>query len=185
MDIDGIDVRDGFDRTVVNSADPQHGVGADLNLLPCLKRFVRAVRSVLKMFSLLPTAHLLFSVRTGHSTCIRTLAAHAQKSGLTSSGPHAAAAQHCKTLGNAAFTAQRYTDAIEQYSLAIEEPVHAADVAGESERRSVYLLNRAQAYLRRAQTADDTCTEVPDKCVSSCLSNLFTALPRRSASKTA
>jgi hypothetical protein len=66
-----------------------------------------------------------------------------------------------KADGNAAFQHGDFTEAIDCYSKAIDEPVHARDVAGEAPRRTTYLLNRAQAYLRRAEAGGvqlaDTC----------------------------
>jgi hypothetical protein len=74
-------------------------------------------------------------------------------------------AWHFKEEGNAAYQRGEYCSAIKLYSQAIDEPVGSRDLPTEGPRRVAYLLNRAQAYLKRAEL-DKLADLSPDRCVS-------------------
>lgn len=68
-----------------------------------------------------------------------------------------------KEEGTAAYHRGDFSAAIELYSRAIDEAVASRDLPTEGPRREVYLLNRAQAYLKRVEM-DNPPDGSPDRC---------------------
>ena len=70
-----------------------------------------------------------------------------------------------KAEGNLAFARGDFTAAVALYSRALDTPIATPDLPCEGGRRVAYLLNRAQAYLKRAPTTPDPAAP-PDECAS-------------------
>ena len=70
-----------------------------------------------------------------------------------------------KAEGNLAFARGDFTAAVALYSRALDTPIATPDLPCEGGRRVAYLLNRAQAYLKRAPTTPDPAAP-PDECAT-------------------